>query len=143
MDFCKGKITKLLVDYFGNDFRRITHALEVLKYSEKFNKPLILSKGMATLSEIENAIRIIEERGNREIIILHCIAVYPPKLNDINLNPSHNLASNLVYSANGTCVDTTICNGKILMQNRKVEGEEEILRKANEIAFKLIDNKSA
>lgn len=36
MDFCKGKITKLLVDYFGNDFRRITHALEVLKYSEKF-----------------------------------------------------------------------------------------------------------
>jgi HD superfamily phosphodiesterase len=36
MDFCKGKITKLLVDYFENDFQRITHALEVLKYSEKF-----------------------------------------------------------------------------------------------------------
>jgi len=35
MDYCKGRITKLLVDYFGNDFRRITHALEVLKYSEK------------------------------------------------------------------------------------------------------------
>ena len=35
MDYCKGKITKLLVDYFGNDFRRITHALEVLKYAEK------------------------------------------------------------------------------------------------------------
>ena len=35
MDYCKGKITKLLVDYFGNDFRRITHALEVLKSAEK------------------------------------------------------------------------------------------------------------
>ena len=35
MDYCKGRITKLLVDYFGNDFRRITHALEVLKYAEK------------------------------------------------------------------------------------------------------------
>jgi HD superfamily phosphodiesterase len=35
MDYCKGRITKLLVDYFGNDFRRITHALEVLKYSEE------------------------------------------------------------------------------------------------------------
>jgi len=34
MEYCKGKITKLLVDYFGNDFRRITHALEVLKYAE-------------------------------------------------------------------------------------------------------------
>jgi putative nucleotidyltransferase with HDIG domain len=35
MDYCKGKIAKALVDYFGTDFRRITHALEVLKYSEK------------------------------------------------------------------------------------------------------------
>lgn len=35
MDYCKGKITKLMVDYFGNDFRRITHALEVMKYAEK------------------------------------------------------------------------------------------------------------
>lgn len=35
MDYCKGKIAKLLIDYFGNDFRRINHALEVLKYAEK------------------------------------------------------------------------------------------------------------
>jgi putative nucleotidyltransferase with HDIG domain len=35
MDYCKGRVTKLLVDYFENDFRRITHALEVLKYAEK------------------------------------------------------------------------------------------------------------
>ena len=35
MDYCKGRVAKALVDYFGNDFRRITHALEVLKYSEK------------------------------------------------------------------------------------------------------------
>jgi putative nucleotidyltransferase with HDIG domain len=35
MDYCKGKIAKQLIDYFGTDFRRISHALEVLKYSEK------------------------------------------------------------------------------------------------------------
>jgi len=35
MKYCKGNIVKLLIDYFGNDFRRITHALEVLKYAEK------------------------------------------------------------------------------------------------------------
>ena len=34
MDYCKGRVTKLLVDYFENDFRRITHALEVLKHAE-------------------------------------------------------------------------------------------------------------
>ena len=35
MEYCKGKITKLLVNHFQNDFRRITHALEVLKYAER------------------------------------------------------------------------------------------------------------
>ena len=35
MEYCKGRVAKLLVDYFGNDFRRITHALEVLKHSEE------------------------------------------------------------------------------------------------------------
>jgi HD superfamily phosphodiesterase len=35
VDYCKGRVAKLLVDYFGTDFRRITHALEVLKYAEE------------------------------------------------------------------------------------------------------------
>lgn len=34
MDYYKGKIAKLLVDHFENDFKRITHALEVLKHAE-------------------------------------------------------------------------------------------------------------
>lgn len=59
-------------------------------------------------------------------------------LKNIALNPRHNLISNLVYSTNGNCVDTTICDGKILMQNRKVVGEEEIINRANEAAMKLV-----
>jgi len=35
MEYIKGKVTKILVEYFKNDYRRITHALDVLKYSEK------------------------------------------------------------------------------------------------------------
>jgi HD superfamily phosphodiesterase len=34
MDYFKARVAKLLVDYFENDFRRISHALEVLRYSE-------------------------------------------------------------------------------------------------------------
>ncbi|MFA5247413.1 MAG: amidohydrolase [Candidatus Micrarchaeia archaeon] len=52
--------------------------------------------------------------------------------------PNHNLVSNLVYSANGSCVDTTICDGKILMQGRVVDGEEEILEKAQDVAKDII-----
>lgn len=58
-------------------------------------------------------------------------------LNKPFMIPSHNLVSNIVFSANGSCVDTTICDGKILMQNGKVEGEEEIIIKASEIARDL------
>ena len=43
------------------------------------------------------------------------------------LTPGHNLISDVVYSANGSCVDTVVCDGRILMENRKVKGEEEIL----------------
>ncbi|GHV51222.1 S-adenosylhomocysteine deaminase [Bacteroidia bacterium] len=53
--------------------------------------------------------------------------------------PNLNFVSNLVYAANGSCVDTVICNGKILMQNRKVEGEEEIMQQAAQRA-EIINN---
>ena len=51
----------------------------------KFNKPMVLSTGMATLGEIESAIKVIENEDNYKIVLLHCIAIYPPKNKDINL----------------------------------------------------------
>ncbi|MBU0471009.1 MAG: amidohydrolase family protein, partial [Nanoarchaeota archaeon] len=60
-------------------------------------------------------------------------------LKDTSLTPTHNLISNLVYSANGSCVDTTICDGKILMQDRIVIGEDEIIFKAREVAKNLVN----
>lgn len=54
------------------------------------------------------------------------------------MTPNFNLISNLVYSANGSCIDTVICDGNVLMENRHVPGEEEILRKAGEVAYDLV-----
>jgi 5-methylthioadenosine/S-adenosylhomocysteine deaminase len=53
------------------------------------------------------------------------------------MTPNFNLISNLVYSANGHCIDTVVCDGKILMQNRHVPGEEEIVAKAAQVAQNL------
>ena len=58
--------------------------------------------------------------------------------NTPELVPSHNLISNLVYSANGSCVDTVICDGEILMKNRRVKDEEEITDHIRSIAEKII-----
>ena len=55
--------------------------------------------------------------------------------NSANMVPdSSTLTSNIIYSANGSNVDTTICDGKILMENKKltVLDEQEIYNKARE-----------
>ena len=57
-----------------------------LEYVARKKKPVILSTGMASLSEIEKAIKTIESAGNEEIILLHCISIYPPAYEDIHLN---------------------------------------------------------
>ena len=52
--------------------------------------------------------------------------------------PNFNFVSNLVYAANGSCVDTVICDGKVLMQGRKVPHEEEIMEEAARRAYDLM-----
>ncbi|MBN2808736.1 MAG: amidohydrolase [Deltaproteobacteria bacterium] len=52
--------------------------------------------------------------------------------------PGHNLVSDLVYSASGAVVDTTIVAGKVLMHKRRVEGEEEIIAAARDAARRLL-----
>jgi 5-methylthioadenosine/S-adenosylhomocysteine deaminase len=55
-------------------------------------------------------------------------------LNNERLAPGHHLIADMVYSADSSCIDTVICDGKVLMQNRHVPGEEEIIAKGR--AFK-------
>ena len=60
--------------------------------------------------------------------------------NCANMVPdSSTLSSNIIYSANGSNVDTTICNGKVLMENRKLTtlDEMEIYQKAREAIDQL------
>ncbi|MCX7778835.1 MAG: amidohydrolase [Patescibacteria group bacterium] len=54
------------------------------------------------------------------------------------LIPRHHLISNLVYSASSDCVSDLICHGKILMRERRVEKENEIIKNSQKIAGRLI-----
>ncbi len=58
------------------------------------------------------------------------------------LTPHFDLYSDLAYSGNGGCVDTLICDGKVLMANRMVENEGTILEEARRCAFDLIKRAS-
>ncbi len=59
--------------------------LSFLKYIAEKGKTIILSTGMGSLAEIETALNNIYETGNGEVILLHCIAVYPPDDKILNL----------------------------------------------------------
>lgn len=60
--------------------------LPYLKYIAKTNVPVVLSTGMATIEEIEKAVTEIENMGNHNICILHCVSLYPVEAQFVNLN---------------------------------------------------------
>lgn len=59
-----------------------------LPYLEKIaatKKPVILSTGMSMISEIEDALTILEDGGAGPITLLHCNTEYPTPIEDANL----------------------------------------------------------
>ena len=59
--------------------------LPFLKKIAKKRKPIILSTGMAVLSEIKEAVEAIKKAGNSKVILLHCTTNYPCPLEEVNL----------------------------------------------------------
>lgn len=48
-------------------------------------KPLILSTGMCTIDEVEQAIDWIYKSGNRQVALLHCTSNYPTPIDEVNM----------------------------------------------------------
>lgn len=65
-----------------------------LEYLGSKGKPIVLSTGLSELYEIDKAIKTIEKTGNKQIVILHCVATYPPDDKDVNLNNIKTLMMN-------------------------------------------------
>ncbi len=58
-------------------------------------------------------------------------------LTEPTLSPMHDPVSHAVYAANGGCVHTTICDGRVLMENREIKGYEEVRARAIEAARRV------
>lgn len=56
-----------------------------LEHVARKQKPLILSTGMSTMSEVKEALDVISATGNRNVIVLHCVSNYPACPSTINL----------------------------------------------------------
>ncbi len=58
---------------------------DFLEYIARKGKPIILSSGMCTLAEVDEAIRTIRAAGNDQIVVLQCTTNYPSAIEDCNL----------------------------------------------------------
>lgn len=92
VDFCSSPFSKQEVDLLVKlnvPFLKIAsmdiNNIPFLKYAAKTMKPIVVSTGMSTLAEIETAVQTIKNEGNNNIVLLHCISIYPPKDKDIHL----------------------------------------------------------
>lgn len=87
-----------LVDKLNTPFIKVAsmdlNNYPFLEYLAKKNKPLIISTGLSELYEIDRAVKVIEQAGNKNIIILHCVATYPPLDVNVNLNNLKTLRNN-------------------------------------------------
>lgn len=63
----------------------------LLSHAASTRLPVILSTGMSTLGEIEDAVQVITGAGNKKLILLHCNFNYPARMEDINLRAMHTL----------------------------------------------------
>lgn len=63
-----------------------------VKYIASKKKPVIISTGIAALGDIQEALEVCRNEGNKDVILLKCTSEYPSPLCDINLRTIPNMA---------------------------------------------------
>jgi pseudaminic acid synthase len=66
--------------------------IPLIEYIASKGKPVIISTGIATLSDIEAAVNACKRMGNNQIALLKCTSAYPAPLEEVNLRTIPNLA---------------------------------------------------
>jgi pseudaminic acid synthase len=59
--------------------------IPLIKRVAQTGKPIIMSTGMATLAEIDEAVNVIRDTGNNQLALLKCTSAYPALPEDMNL----------------------------------------------------------
>lgn len=89
-------LAELGIDLFKIPSGEITNR-PYLEHIAAKGKPVILSTGMATLQEIEDAIEVMTVVGldKKNISVLHCNTEYPTPMKDVNLTAMHTIGEKL------------------------------------------------
>ena len=92
IDFFSTPFDKTAVDFLediGVEFYKIASFevvdIPLIEYVASKGKPIIMSTGMASLGEIEDAVNAIRRQGNDQIALLRCASAYPAITDEMNL----------------------------------------------------------
>jgi N,N'-diacetyllegionaminate synthase len=67
--------------------------LPFLDHIARKGRPIILSTGMSTLGEVEEAVHVLQAAGAEQLTLLHCVTEYPAPYAEINLRAMLTLKS--------------------------------------------------
>lgn len=91
MDFTSTPFDYASADYLEDmvDFYKISSSdlsnLPFIRHIAKKGKPIYISVGAAYLSEVDEALRIIDEEGCKDVVVFHCVLSYPTAPENANL----------------------------------------------------------
>lgn len=98
IDFFSSPFDNTAVDFLesiGIEFYKVASFelvdIPLIKYIASKGKPMILSTGMASLAEIDEAVSAVYETGNHDVALLRCASAYPAITDEMNLLTMRNM----------------------------------------------------
>ncbi len=99
IDFFSTPFDNTAVDFLegiGIEFYKIASFelidIPLVEYVASKGKPVIMSTGMSTLAEIDEAVSAVRRQGNQQLALLRCASAYPAVTDEMNLRTMQNMA---------------------------------------------------
>lgn len=97
--------------------------IPLIEYVASKQKPVIISTGIATLADIEEAVNACKRMGNDQIALLKCTSAYPAPFEEINLLTIPNMAAtfNTVVGLSDHTLGTSVAVASVALGARIIE----------------------
>lgn len=145
-----------LLEKFNPDVHKIgaddLTNLPFLKQVARTGRPIMLSTGMGTIEEVKEAVGAIVEEGNRDIIIMHVVSLYPTAPEFVNLEAIKTLQREFSQYVIGysdhtlgvdSCIFAAVMGAKVIEKHftydKKADGPDHMLSATKEEMKELVD----
>ncbi len=145
-----------LLEKFNPDVHKIgaddLTNLPFLKQVARTGRPIMLSTGMGTIEEVKEAVGAIVEEGNRDIIIMHVVSLYPTAPEFVNLEAIKTLQREFPQYVIGysdhtlgvdSCIFAAVMGAKVIEKHftydKKADGPDHMLSATKEEMKELVD----